>query len=70
MDVENCVRELLNSELVQADGARRAVPGGPAVRPDVARVLDDFLSDKQSDSLEDRSPSVQRFREMIGGTRR
>lgn len=66
-DVDNCVRELVASGLVQADGS--PVPLFRAVMPsdlDLARMLDDFLTDKQSDSIEDRSPSVQRFREMIG----
>jgi len=66
-DVDNCVRELVAAGLVQADGS--PVPFFTAVTPcdpDVARVLDDFLTDRQSDSIEDRSPSVQRFREMLG----
>ncbi len=67
MDVENCVRELVNAGTVQVN------PGPPAqfqlVRPpdpEFARLLDDFLADNGDDSIEDRSPTVQRFRDMIG----
>jgi len=67
VDVENCVRELVGSGLVEAQGSpvpfyRIAAPADP----DMARALDDFIADKQGDSIEERSPSVQRFRDMIG----
>ncbi len=66
-DVENCVRELVGF------GVARQVPGpmpryGPA-RPadDAARhLLEEFLERRATMSNEDRAPSVQRFREMIG----
>jgi DNA-binding NtrC family response regulator len=67
LDVENCVRELVDF------GVARAIPGNPpryiAERPDqeaVADLLDHFLERRAAVSTEDQSPSVQRFREMIG----
>src|SRR5690349_8067206 len=66
-DVENCVRELADF------GVARFVPGNPprylAERPAdeaVAEQLDLFLERRAAVSTEDQSPSVQRFREMIG----
>jgi DNA-binding NtrC family response regulator len=66
-DVENCLRELAEF------GVIRQLPGPPvqyiAVRPDrdhVAALLDSFLERRATISTEDQSPSVQRFREMIG----
>ncbi len=68
LDVENCV-----NELVSACVARRIDQGGTprygATRPPdetMAGLLDDFLERRASVSTEDQSPSVQRFREMIG----
>jgi DNA-binding NtrC family response regulator len=67
LDVENCVRELVDF------GVARAVPGNPprytAARPGhevLADLLDLFLERRAAVSTEDQSPSVQRFREMIG----
>jgi transcriptional regulator with PAS, ATPase and Fis domain len=67
VDVENCLRELVHAGVV------RALPGTPVQYqasqpndPEIARVLEDFLADKPGESLEERSPSVQRFRDMIG----
>src|ERR671937_968013 len=67
LDVENCVRELVDF------GVARVVPGTPAryavERPAndaVVDLLDQFLERRASVSTEDQSPSVQRFREMIG----
>src|SRR4051812_13318962 len=67
LDVENCLRELVDF------GVARLVAGTPprftAHRPDVdvsADLLDGFLERRASVSTEDQSPSVQRFREMIG----
>ncbi len=68
LDVENCVRELA------AFGVARKMSGpGPAkygyTQPesDVVRdLLDQFLERRATVSHEDRSPAVQRFREMIG----
>jgi DNA-binding NtrC family response regulator len=68
LDVENCVRELV------AFGITKKVPGpGPqkygVVEPDndvLHELLDEFLERRATVSTEDRSPAVQRFREMIG----
>jgi DNA-binding NtrC family response regulator len=67
LDVENCVRELADF------GVARMVPGNPpryqAHRPThetAADLLDGFLERRATVSTEDQSPSVQRFREMIG----
>jgi DNA-binding NtrC family response regulator len=67
MDVENCVRELVDFGVV------RMVPGHhpqyTASRPISAAVgdlLDRFLERRADVTTEDQSPSVQRFREMIG----
>src|SRR5690606_37754067 len=67
LDVENCLHELVQF------GIARRVNGSPvrygAARPareDVARLLDAFLQRRAAVSTEDQSPSVQRFREMIG----
>src|SRR6266853_6515763 len=67
MDVENCVRELA------AFGVAFAIGGTPvryiAARPTndaLIELLDTFLERRATVSTEDQSPSVQRFREMIG----
>jgi DNA-binding NtrC family response regulator len=67
LDVENCVRELAEF------GVARVLPGPPpqyiADRPEneiLSDLLDTFLERRASVSTEDQSPSVQRFREMIG----
>ena len=67
LDVENCIRELVDF------GVTRVVPGSPlrygAARPGpgpIADLLDGFLDRRATISTEDQSPSVQRFREMIG----
>jgi hypothetical protein len=68
LDVENCVRELVDF------GVARVVPGSSpaqyaAERPRneaAADLLDSFLERRAAVSTEDQSPSVQRFREMIG----
>ena len=67
LDVENCVRELVDF------GVAFAVPGNPpryvAARPPndaMATLLDHFLERRATVSTEDQSPSVQRFREMLG----
>ena len=67
MDVENFVRELVDL------GVAYAVGGTPmrytAARPTddvLGDLLDTFLERRATVSTEDLSPSVQRFREMIG----
>src|SRR5881409_1160395 len=67
LDVENCVRELVDF------GVAQVIPGNPmrymAERPAneaMADQLDTFLERRAAVSTEDQSASVQRFREMIG----
>jgi DNA-binding NtrC family response regulator len=68
VDVENCVRELVES------GTVRRLAGTPATFAAVrfaagepmALLLDTFLERRAAMGVEDISPSVQRFREMIG----
>jgi DNA-binding NtrC family response regulator len=68
LDVENCVRELV------AFGVAEKRPGTgvpryahlPPTNDAVRELLDQFLERRATVSHEDRSPAVQRFREMIG----
>jgi two-component system nitrogen regulation response regulator NtrX len=67
LDVENCLRELVDF------GVIRRQPGSTdhfiAARPTneaVIALLDTFLERRAAVGIEDTSPSVQRFREMIG----
>jgi DNA-binding NtrC family response regulator len=68
LDVENCVRELAGFGLAH----RVSAPGAPRyahAQPDsglVRDLLDQFLERRATVTHEDRSPAVQRFREMIG----
>jgi DNA-binding NtrC family response regulator len=67
LDVDNCVKELADF------GVAQVIPGTPArytaERPSndaLGELLDQFLERSATVSSEDQSPSVQRFREMIG----
>ena len=67
LDVDNCLSELVSFGVV------RRLPGTPsrfaAARPDSAALvdlLDTFLDRRAVITTEDQSPSVLRFREMIG----
>src|SRR3982751_6872829 len=68
LDVENCIKELADF------GVATIMPGSTpprymAERPGneaVVELLDNFLERRAAVSTEDQSPSVQRFREMIG----
>src|SRR6476620_7170676 len=65
LDVENCVRELVDF------GVAEPIPGDPPRflhrrPPQLADLLDQFMERRATVSSEDQSPSVQRFREMIG----
>jgi transcriptional regulator with PAS, ATPase and Fis domain len=68
LDVENCVRELVAFGLVQRAGGSAhprftyQAPESDALRA----LLADFFQSRATVTHEDRSPSVQRFREMIG----
>src|SRR3954469_497546 len=65
LDVENCARELVDF------GVAEQIPGDPPRymtrrTPALADMLDRFMEVRATVSSEDQSPSVQRFREMIG----
>lgn len=67
LDVENCIRELVEFGVV------RRLAGDPAkysaskpAHEQAARLLDTFLERRATVGVEDLSPSAQRFREMIG----
>src|SRR5437868_1415912 len=65
LDVENCARELVDF------GVAEQIPGDPPRymhrrTPQLADLLDQFMERRATVSSEDQSPSVQRFREMIG----
>jgi DNA-binding NtrC family response regulator len=67
LDVDNCLNELVTFGII------RRHPGQPArfsavrhVSDGISVLLDEFLDRRATVSNEDKSPSVQRFREMIG----
>ena len=66
-DVENCVRELADFGVAFAIGGTpvRYIAARPTNDP-LIELLDTFLERRATVSTEDKSPSVQRFREMIG----
>jgi DNA-binding NtrC family response regulator len=67
LDVENCLRELVDFGVVRVGATTPATFGAErSVGEPLARLLDHFLERRAIVSTEDQSPSVQRFREMIG----
>ena len=67
LDVENCVRELVDFGVARKCTRRPPAIRGASGRPEAAAdQLDEFLERRAKVSIEDQSPSVQRFREMIG----
>src|SRR3954451_3558215 len=68
LDVDNCVRELVTFGIVRKiTGAGAAKYGFVQPENETLRdLLDHFLERRATVSHEDRSPAVQRFREMIG----
>jgi DNA-binding NtrC family response regulator len=68
LDVDNCVRELVTFGIVRkAAGPGVAKYGFAQPAGDVLKdQLDHFLERRATVTHEDRSPAVQRFREMIG----
>ncbi len=68
LDIENCLRELVTfgvATKIAAPGAPRYGHQQPPT-DNLRELLDEFLERRAAVSHEDRSPSVQRFREMIG----
>jgi DNA-binding NtrC family response regulator len=68
LDVDNCLRELVTFGIVRkSPGPGTAKYGFVQPDGDVLRdQLDHFLERRATVTHEDRSPAVQRFREMIG----
>ena len=67
LDVDNCLQELVDFGVVRKAGA--ASPTFGMMRPEnpaAAALLDTFLEGRAHLGIEEASPSVQRFREMIG----
>jgi DNA-binding NtrC family response regulator len=68
LDIENCIRELVAFGVA----AEVAGPGAPRygftppLEVTARELVDQFLERRATVSHEDRSPAVQRFREMIG----
>jgi transcriptional regulator with PAS, ATPase and Fis domain len=68
LDVENCVRELVAFGLVHRTGsaAHARYAFFPPESDALKNLLEDFFHSRATVTHEDRSPAVQRFREMIG----
>jgi transcriptional regulator with PAS, ATPase and Fis domain len=68
LDVDNCVRELVGFGLAHriAGGGTPRYAHVPPESDAIRDLLDQFLERRATVSHEDRSPAVQRFREMIG----
>ena len=66
LDVDNCVRELVAFGLVQKAGpsAHPKFSFQPPESDALGELLEDFFQSRATVTHEDRSPSVQRFREM------
>jgi DNA-binding NtrC family response regulator len=67
LDIDNCLRELVEFGVIKrvAGEDERYMAARPQ-NDTVARLLDTFLERRAAVGVEDVSPSVQRFREMIG----
>ncbi len=68
LDVDNCVRELVTFGIVKKTPGPGSAKYG-FVQPEnetLRDLLDHFLERRATVTHEDRSPAVQRFREMIG----
>ena len=68
LDVDNCLRELVAFGLVQRSGpsSHPKFAFQPPETEALGTLLEDFFHSRATVTHEDRSPSVQRFREMIG----
>jgi DNA-binding NtrC family response regulator len=68
LDVDNCIKELVDfgvAQVVPASNPARYTAERPTNEA-IVDLLDHFLERRAAVSTEDQSPSVQRFREMIG----
>jgi transcriptional regulator with AAA-type ATPase domain len=67
LDVDNCLKELLDFGVIaRLPGDPEKYAAAEIVDEDRRQLLDNFLERRATVSMEDQSPSVQRFREMIG----
>ena len=67
LDVENCLVELLDCSVAHlVPGKTGRYAASRPVHGRFVELLDNFLERRADVSMEDQSPSVQRFREMIG----
>jgi transcriptional regulator with PAS, ATPase and Fis domain len=67
VDVTNCLTGLVNGGVVRSAGGHpERYQFARPTNPEFTRLLEDFLADRPGESAEDRSPSIQRFRELIG----
>ena len=68
LDVENCLKELVESGVVRRVSGDPVQYAAARIDPSSAQgqLLDTFLERRATVGIEDTSPSVQRFREMIG----
>jgi DNA-binding NtrC family response regulator len=68
LDVENCLKELVDFGVVRriVSGSHVEYAAHRPAQPELSQLLDTFLERRAIVSTEDQSPSVQRFREMIG----
>jgi DNA-binding NtrC family response regulator len=68
LDVDNCVMELVEFGIVRklSGDPEKFIVALPDGDSPVGRLLDTFLERRAAMGIEDVSPSVQRFREMIG----
>ena len=70
-DVDNCVNELVDFGVVKNSPATATYGESRPEQENIAKLLELFLEGPQPTSAsKESSPSVQRFREMIGRTRR
>jgi transcriptional regulator with GAF, ATPase, and Fis domain len=66
LDVENCLKELVDFGVVRRNPTEPSTYIAARPDGDGARLLDAFLERRAHIGVEEASPSVQRFREMIG----
>jgi DNA-binding NtrC family response regulator len=66
LDVQNCVQELVDFGVARGVGEPPRYVFVRPSHPEAGRLVDAFLERRAHVSTEDQSPSVQRFREMIG----
>ena len=67
IDIANCLRGLAGAGVVRAVSAHPELyQFSRPTDPEFTRLLEDFLADRPGETAEERSPSIQRFRELIG----